>query len=95
MTNAQLERKARRQLRRSYLTGRVDSAMYDKISKQLSNQKFLTRLNADTVHLNPWETPGLMTTKLKQFDFSTIWDWFAENWDEILRIILTLLPLFL
>lgn len=95
MTNAQLERKARRQLRRSYLTGRIDEATYDKAIKGLKNQDLMSKWNAKITHLNPWETPGLLTSKVKQFDFSTIWDWFAENWDEILRILLTLLPLFL
>jgi hypothetical protein len=32
---------------------------------------------------------------LSAFDWASVAEWFWENWDEILRILLTILPLFL
>jgi hypothetical protein len=97
MTNNQLARKARRQLRRAFRSGDIDKRTYARSMEATYNDAVLTEWNAriSSAQLNPWEHQGLLMQSLKGFDFSVIWDWFAENWDEILRILLALLPLFL
>lgn len=51
------------------------------------------RINAKGI--NPWKNPRRMLG----FNWKTFWanvrDWFVENWDEILEIILTIAPLLL
>lgn len=97
MNNRRLARKARRQIRRSYRSGNIDKVTYARTMEATYDDKVLTEWNAriSSAQLNPWEHNGVLMSSLKGFDFAVIWDWFAENWDEILRILLTLLPLFL
>lgn len=97
MTNNQLARKARRQLRRQRLLGVLKPAQYQRLMEATFDEKILTEWNAriSEAQLNPWEHTGVLMQSVKGFDFSNIFDWFAENWDEILRILLLLLPLFL
>lgn len=97
MNNRKLARRARRQAKREYRAGRIDRDRYEHVLKACRDEDTLTEWNAriKSAQLNPWDHQGVLFASLSGFDFSNIWDWFAENWDEILQILLTVLPLLL
>lgn len=97
MSNRTLARKATRQARREYRRGNIDRATRDHILQCVRDESTLTEWNERiySAQLNPWDHTGVLMASVKGFDFSNIWDWFSENWDEILKILLAVLPLFL
>lgn len=97
MSKRKLARKARKQAGREYRAGRIDRDEYNHVIKASYDDAVLEEWNQRiySAQLNPWDHTGVLMTSMKGFDFSNIWDWFAENWDEILKILLTILPLFL
>lgn len=97
MSKRTLARKARRQARREYSAGRINKETYQHIMEASRDDQTLEEWNQRiySAQLNPWDHTGVLYGSLKGFDWSNIWDWFAENWDEILKILLTILPLFI
>lgn len=54
--------------------------------------KFNDRIEAQ---INPWNrTDGLVGADTKTW-LANLWDWFKANWPAILKMILTIAPLFL
>lgn len=97
MNNRKLARKARRQAKREYRARRITREEYSHVLTACRDEDTLTEWNAriKSAQMNPWDHQGVLYASLSGFDFSNIWDWFAENWDEILQILFTILPLFL
>lgn len=88
-----LRRTARRELRQGVLTREeyqtaTSIAKDNRALKELSNQ-------IETVGLNPWENPKQFYSNGFGAIFGNFWDWFLENWPEILEMILTIAPMFL
>jgi len=97
MNNRQLARKVRRQLSRARRNEEISDSAYAKAYESTFSSAAMSELNSkiSTAQLNPWEHRGVLMTSLKGFDFSNIWDWFQENWPEILRMLMLILPLLL
>lgn len=93
MKLSKLRRKLRKQSRKAdKLAHRmaIDEVLNSPLKLEMLNQ----RIEAE---VNPWNSQGLV--RRESWDWKTwlanAWDWFLANWEEILRIILTIAPLLL
>jgi hypothetical protein len=75
----QLLRAAKRQLRRNKIT----RAQYSQILEKMDNDEFVSQFEAEVSEQYP------------KTGIQNLFQWFIDNWTTILRIFLTLLPLFL
>jgi hypothetical protein len=88
-----LRRTARRELRQGFLNpweyeSALEVAKDSQALQELSNQ-------IETEGLNPWQNPKRFYGAGFGSVFSNFWDWFLENWPEILEIVLKIAPMFL
>ena len=95
MNNRQLARKIRKQARRTHRRGDISLHEYQTCMAAANSEKSLTEINTQIklAGLNPWENPeGLVGAGIGDF-FRKLWDWFVENWPEILALIMKIAPL--
>lgn len=92
MNTRRLARKARRQARRDWWSNRITDQEFFTVMEACKDEEVLQRwleeidsqLNMKVLYGGGWSD-----------FFRNLWDWFANNWDEILEILLRLLPLIL
>lgn len=91
MSNAKLARKARKQARKARRRGEITGQMYTHIMRATNDPIVLDEWNyqIEEARLNPWDNK----TQLMGFSWSDLWDWFEENWPQILEMLLMILPL--
>lgn len=65
-----------------------------RLRRALRNPRVFSRLYDRAAPQIPQFVPN-SDGDLVRVDFDNILDWFLENWDEILKILLTILPLFI
>lgn len=98
MRNSTLRRKARRQAFRSWMANEMSWDEVRAVREACRDEEVLTRWNQEIARarLNPWENGGVLTSDSGFGNaLSNLWDWFKANWPEILKILMTVLPLIL
>jgi len=96
MRLAKLRRKTLRQAQRERSAGRLTSEQYTAVLAVCDDEKALSELNERVENdVNPWNrADGLIGLDWSSI-WANLWDWFVENWPEILKIIMTIAPLLL
>lgn len=90
-----LARKVRREARRDRRRGVISREEYEACYAVTEDWDALEQLNRRVeAEVNPWNQNGLVGADWREW-LANLWDWFKENWPEILRIILTIAPLLL
>jgi hypothetical protein len=82
-------RKLRRVARRQWRHGKLDRETYQKIVNGSRNPSTVVKWKR-AVENGVSNAPWVQKAGVNEI-FTTIWDWFLENWPQILEIILTLL----
>jgi hypothetical protein len=98
MRNSTLRRKARRQAFLSWVSKDISWEELHAVRVACRDDEVLTRWNQEITRarLNPWENGGVLTSGSGFGNaVSNLWDWFKANWPEILKILMTILPLIL
>jgi hypothetical protein len=74
----------------------MDQEQYDACMAVVKNDEALAKLNEKVeAEVNPWNREdGLVGGSFGEW-LANLWDWFKENWPEILAIIMKLAPLLL
>lgn len=93
MNNRRLARKARRQARRAFKRGVISTYEYDSVMFACNDQEILSEWNRELEAINPWRK-GILKGSWKN-SLRDLWNWFSNNWEECLRILMALLPLIL
>lgn len=85
-------RKVERVARRQYRRGKITREEYDKVLEAVSRPDVMAKLEEEVAKKigAPWRVK-----RVGGLDFNELWDWFIENWPEIMKLLLMVLPLFL
>lgn len=96
MKLAKLKRKTLRQARRELRYGRMTNKQMEIVEAVVNDKARLAKLNWQIEsEINPWKrSDGLVGADWKTW-LANVWDWFVENWPAILKLIMTIAPLFL
>jgi hypothetical protein len=91
-----LKRKLYRQATREQAAGRLTQDEWDACVRICLDEEKLAELNERIeAEINPWRSPRSIASMKAGDVLANLIDWFKENWATILRLILTLIPIFL
>ena len=96
MKLSKLRRKVERTARRARRNGSMDGDQFEACMAVAENPELLAQLNEHVeTEVNPWKREdGLIGASWSEW-WANVVDWFKENWEAILAIILKLAPLLL
>lgn len=91
LTDKRFGRKLRRMSKRQTWSGNMSIEDRDKIIEATRDDKWLreARSRVEAMPGRPWGDGPL-----DGFDWSILWEWLGENWPEIVKMLLTIIPLF-